>query len=142
MKMTKVFSNGKVLDKNLYEKLQVLDRTTPSFKGCENEFKKNREWWVIVKNRKIVAYCGSAYSMGVCIFIRAFVDRTMRGKGIQKLLIKKRLLAAKKNSSVAITYTTIDNYPSVNNLMSCGFKYYNPEYAYAGQNFLYFRKEI
>jgi len=57
-------------------------------------------------------------------------------------IIKIRLKAAKENSFVAITYTTKDNYPSANNLISCGFKFYFPEYAYGGDEMLYFHKDL
>jgi hypothetical protein len=43
---------------------------------------------------------------------------------------------------MAITYTSIDNYPSVNSLISQGFKFYSPEYAYGGREMLYFQKEL
>ncbi len=142
-KITKVYSRGKVLNKADYEQLQQIELTNPNFKGCGNEFKENRDWWVIKNTRgKIIAYCGSIYTHGFVIFNRAWVDRKYRGKGIQKRLINIRLKSAAKYGSTAITYTLIDNYPSANSLISCGFKLYAPEYAYAGSNVLYFRKDL
>jgi hypothetical protein len=58
-------------------------------------------------------------------------------------LISTRLRAAKqKNYKVAITYTTPNNYPSVNNLIGKGFKFYFPEYAYGGKEMLYWSKQL
>lgn len=144
MRIQKIFSQGEVLNIEVYDQLQELDKTDPNFKGCGNEFLPNRDWWVILDNKNnIIAYCGSAYSQRVCIFVRAWVDRKCRGMGIQKRLITVRLREAKKQGCyVACTYTTKDNYGSVNNLMSKDFRYYNPEYAYAGNNMLYFRKDL
>lgn len=141
-RITKIYSRGKVLNKADYESLQILEAKNPNFKGCGNEFKENRDWWIIKNTRgKIIAYCGSIYTHGFVIFNRAWVDRKHRGKGIQKRLIKIRLKSAAKYGSTTITYTTMDNYPSANNLIACGFRLYFPEYAYAGKNVLYFRKD-
>lgn len=144
MHLFKIFSFGKVIYKGLYDSLQVMDKTNPNFKGCGNEFHENREWWVMVNNKnEIVSYCGSIYSKeGICIFNRAWVDKRYRGRGIQKRMIRLRLKRAKQFCKIAITYTTLDNYQSVNNLTSCGFKYYSPEYAYGGRQMLYFMHEF
>jgi GNAT superfamily N-acetyltransferase len=141
MRTKKVFSLGKVIDARLYELVQIMDKNI--FFGCANEFKINREWWVILNDsNKVIAYCGSIYSEGICIYIRAWVRKDNRGKGLQKKLINIRYKAALKNSHTVITYTTIDNYPSANNLISQGFKLYFPEYAYGGKEMLYWIKQI
>jgi RimJ/RimL family protein N-acetyltransferase len=143
MQLFKIFSFGKVIYKGLYESLQVLDKTSASFKGCNNEFHENREWWVAVNNKnEIIAYCGSVYAKGICIFIRAWVEPKLRGKGMQKRMIRLRLKRAREVSRIAITYTTPDNYNSANNLISCGFKLYGPEYAYGGRQMLYFMHNL
>ncbi len=141
MRTKKVFSFGKTLDARLYELVQIMDKNI--FYGCANEFKINREWWVILNDaNKIIAYCGSIYTEGICIYIRAWVRKDNRGKGLQKKLINIRYKAALKNSRTVITYTTKDNYPSANNLISQGFKLYFPEYAYGGKEMLYWIKQI
>lgn len=141
MRTKKVFSLGKVIDARLYELVQIMDKNI--FFGCANEFKINREWWVILNDsNKVIAYCGSIYTEGICIYIRAWVRKDNRGKGLQKKLINIRYKAALKNSHTVITYTTIDNYPSANNLISQGFKLYFPEYAYGGKEMLYWIKNI
>lgn len=143
MKIQKVFSTGNVLNKSLYEKLQQLDRSTPSFRLCDNEFHDNRDWWVILNRKKqIIAYCGSIYSGRICIFNRAWVHKKFRGRGIQKRLIRTRLRAAKKSCYIAITYTIKENYSSINNLISCGFKIYGPSYEYGGKEMLYWRRNL
>jgi ribosomal protein S18 acetylase RimI-like enzyme len=82
------------------------------------------------------------YRDKICIFNRAWVHKSFRGMGVQKRMIRIRLKRAKEFCRIAITYTTLDNYPSVNNLTSCGFKYYNPEYAYGGRQMLYFMRKF
>jgi GNAT superfamily N-acetyltransferase len=140
MRLKKIFSFGNILDRDVYEQLRELDYTNPNFKGCADEFQFNREWWVILDQGEIVAYCGSIYSKGICIFNRAWVKKSHRGQGIQRRMIKTRLKAASTFCHIAITYTTLDNFPSANNLISCGFRLYLPEYSYGGSDKLYFQK--
>jgi len=139
MKTIKVFNRGKVLNPNLYEKLKELDYKV--FFGCNDEFKTNRDWWVITSGNTIIGYCGCGFLEGVCIFVRAWVHKDYRGQGLQKKMIKLRIKSA-YDCYIAITYTTTDNYPSANSLISQGFKLYSPEYAYAGRDMLYFQKEL
>lgn len=140
MRLKKIFSFGNILDRDTYEQLRELDYTNPNFKGCADEFQFNREWWVMLDEGEIVAYCGSIYSKGICIFNRAWVKKSHRGQGIQRRMIKTRLKAASTFCHIAITYTTLDNFPSANNLIDCGFKLYLPEYSYGGSDKLYFQK--
>ncbi len=140
MRLKKIFSFGNILDRETYEQLRELDYNNPNFKGCADEFQFNREWWVMLDEGEIVAYCGSIYSKGICIFNRAWVKKSHRGQGIQRRMIKTRLKAASTFCHIAITYTTLDNFPSANNLISCGFRLYLPEYSYGGSDKLYFQK--
>ena len=137
--LRKIFSFGKVLNQDLYDRLQILD--VKVFEGAKNEFRENREWWVIVDKETIVAYCGSLYSEGVCIFIRAWVYRPYRGQGLQSRMIKTRLKAA-KGCYKAITYVYPDNVNSINNLIKNGFLTYTPQAKYSGEEFIYFYKEL
>ena len=142
LRTKKIFSFGNVIDNNLYQRVQTMDKNI--FYGCNNEFQDNREWWVMIDNMsRIAAYCGSIYSEGICILIRAWVKKSYRGRGLQKKLINTRIKAAKKNKCyTVITYTTKDNCPSVNNLISNRFKLYFPQYAYGGNEMLYWSKKI
>lgn len=142
MRFLKVFSTGKIHDIDLYLKLQDIEINNPNFKGCPNEFKSNRDWWVVLNDKGIiVGYCGSIYSEGICIFNRAWVKKPYRGKGLHKKMIRIRLRAAKKTSGVAITYTITTNFASANNLISLGFRLYEPVYKYGGE-VLYFMKTL
>jgi GNAT superfamily N-acetyltransferase len=139
MKTIKVFNRGKVLNPNLYEELKELDYKV--FNGCNDEFKSNRDWWVMTSGNVIIGYCGCAFTEGLCIFVRAWVHKDYRGQGLQKKMIRLRIKSA-YDCHIAITYTTTDNCPSANNLISQGFKFYTPEYAYGGREMLYFQKEL
>jgi predicted GNAT family acetyltransferase len=141
-KAKKIFSHGKIIHDDLYQRVKIMDVNI--FSGCNDEFQKNREWWVLLDDEnKIAAYCGSVYSSNICIMVRGWVKKQHRGQGLQKKLIKIRLNAAKKNNCyIVITYTTKDNCPSSNNLISQGFKLYLPEYEYGGKEMLYWNKLI
>lgn len=141
MKLKKVFTTGTVHDEKRYNELKELDSRV--FYGCGDEFLLNRDWWIAVEEDKIVAYCGCLYSPdNICIFVRAWVHRDYRGKGMQKRMIRARLKAARVSCTYAITYTTYDNVPSANNLIKCKFFLYEPQYAYAGRDKLYFKRML
>jgi RimJ/RimL family protein N-acetyltransferase len=140
MRLVKIFNCGKVINENLYLRLKILDARV--FFGCNNEFKKNRDWWVIVDDNNIIAYCGCLYSQKICIFVRAWVYKEYRGLGIQKRMIKARIKYAKKICTTVITYTSTNNIISANNLLKNGFLLYNPMYKYSGSDVLYFKKDL
>lgn len=99
-----------------------------------------------------IAWCGiepigfailGLWDDGTCFLARAGLIESARGKGLHKRLITARENYAKKNNySAVITYTIKDNYSSMNNLASRGYKLYEPEYPYAADNCMYFIKEI
>lgn len=74
---------------------------------------------------------------------RVAVLKEFRGNGIQKSFIDIRMRYAKRLGwKGVLTYTTADNYPSINSLMHRGFSIYSPEYAWSGREMLYFKKEF
>ncbi len=74
---------------------------------------------------------------------RAGVLSGHRGRGIQCRLIRARIKWAKRNDvEVLLTYTTLDNFESMSNLLKCGFRFHTPEMEWAGSGVMYFRKEI
>lgn len=142
MRLIKIFSQGTVLNEHAYDSLRMLDQHIV-FPGCNNEFQKNREWWVMQDvSGMIIAYCGCLLSQGVCIFVRAWVHSSVRGKGLQRKMIKARIKTAKETCQVAITYTTKDNIASINNLIKEGFLIYIPQEKYSGTEVLYWRRQL
>ena len=139
MRIKKIYNCGKIINLDLYNRLINLD--TAMF-GESYEFKRNRDWWVIVDKNKIIAYCGCLYSEGVCIFNRAWVYKKYRGKGLQRRMITTRLNAARKSCYVAVTYTLRNNLVSANNLIKRKFLLYEPHYKYVGDDVLYFKLDL
>lgn len=87
------------------------------------------EWFLLELNSIPVAYCGwHPEEIGddgarVGFLARAGVSPSARGKGFQKLMINTRCEAIRKvGLTVATTYTSATNAPSMNSLIACGFK--------------------
>ena len=141
MRLKKIFNSGQIINDALYSQLIELDKIC--FPGCANEFKDNRDWWVIEDKGTIVAYCGSLYFDKFCMFNRAWVNRNYRGQGWQRRMIKKRIEQARQNKcKKVITYTLINNQVSSNNLIKMGFLLYEPEWKYVGSEVNYFIKSV
>ena len=101
------------------------------------------QWWVALDGNIPIAYAGvKLLDDGFAYLCRAGVLPGYRGNNLQTRLIRVRVAWAKKQGATkAITYTVLENPASSNNLIKCGFKLYNPEYTWGGQNCLYwFRK--
>lgn len=70
---------------------------------------------------------------GVVYFDRAAVLPAFRGRGLQRRLIRRRIVEARADGArVAITYTMHGLAVSGNNLIKCGFRKYVPAYAWVG----------
>jgi predicted GNAT family acetyltransferase len=109
------------------------------------KFDDGTVWIALVEQGKLCAYAGiKALGSDVWYLNRAGVKRQYRGKGLQCRLIKARLKLAKRmGAKLAITYTILGNADSSNNLIRCGFKIYEPQYAWAGKTqSIYWRKEL
>ena len=141
MRLQKIYSQGKIINADLYRRLIVLDGKI--FNGCSNEFKRNRDWWVILDTGIIIAYCGCLYSENICVFVRAWVHEPYRGNGLQRRMISIREKAARLFKCYAlVTYTLTDNIHSANNLIRRGFKIHDPQYKYVGKGVIYFIKSV
>jgi citrate lyase synthetase len=127
----------------LYRQLEELDLI--NFPNCgDSEFQSNRDWWVVLNTEEeIIAYCGSLYESGICVFVRAWVHKQYRNRGLHKKMITTRVNAAyNRNSKCVVTYTMRENLASANNLIRKGFLLHNPQFAWVGRDVLYFIKHI
>lgn len=105
-------------------------------------------WFVGSDNGKAVCYASmkvlAGADTGSAYLSRCGVLRSHRGQGLQKRLLKARERAAKAEglTGYLITYTVTDNAPSINSLISCGFKAFSPDLPWAGTDVVYFRKKL
>ena len=101
-------------------------------------------WWVAYDGDVPVAYAGVKLLEGNLAFLcRAGVLPAWRGKGLQAKLIRARVSWVKKQGMTrAVTYTVLENPPSSNNLIKCGFKLYTPQWKWGGSDALYWFKNL
>ena len=103
-------------------------------------------WWLGTVDGVAVAFAGLTPTWAdprIGYLCRAGVVRDMRGHGIQKRLIRLRLLRARRLGMYsAVTDTTAANLPSANSLISCGFRLYDPATRWAADGALYWRRAI
>lgn len=77
------------------------------------------------------------------ILTRAGVAEDVRGRGLHRVLIQARIDWAKSRQlDSIITYTSVDNHASSNNLIDLGFKLYNPAHPWVGEGFLYWIRSL
>lgn len=102
-------------------------------------------WWLALEGKSKVGFGGYRLIEGgdTAFLNRAGVLPFFRGRGIQRRLIRTRLSHAKRSGArVAITYTTADNVWSANNLIRTGFVMYRPQQYWAGNEMVYWWKDL
>lgn len=104
-----------------------------------DEYQESDVLWLLYFNNEPVGFCGvKNLKHNICYFSIAGILPQHRGKGLHKRLISVRKRYAKASGALClITYTIISNPCSYNNLQNSGFKLYEPEYKYHGDNCLY-----
>lgn len=115
-----------------------------AFPGEEVRDFSDDHCWVILDGKKEVGFCSlSVLEEENAVFLSRAAS-FQPGYGIHRKSILHRLAWAKKfGSKSAITYVSKDNYLSIANLIRTGFRFYDPEWAYAGRkDYFYFQKKI
>jgi GNAT superfamily N-acetyltransferase len=122
--------------------LDLLD--AKCFPGLEPYLKPGAYWWLAVDGLGAAAFAGLKYvGHNTGFLCRVGVDKAYRGLGLHKKLIRLREAKARKLGwKWIITYTSPLNVKSANNLISCGYKLYDPQTKYGVENALYFRKKL
>lgn len=106
------------------------------------------QWWIMMDaDDEPMGFCQAGPSElveGAWFLGRAGILPEHQGQGLQKSLIQIRLDYLKAiGVTEAVTYTSNDNYPSANSLISMGFKLTEfPEKFKDNDGFLYWRKHI
>ena len=90
-----------------------------------------------------VAFCSARECEERVVFLaRAGVLPVANGNRLQRRMIHARLRWAQEEGAYCcITYCMFENHASIVNLLKCGFKFYVPEWKWAG-DVHYFRKDI
>jgi predicted acetyltransferase len=65
-----------------------------------------------------------------------------RGRGLQKLMIQKRVTYARRRKWSVVVTDTHENLASANSLIACGFRLYAPDTKWSFETSLYWRKQL
>lgn len=102
---------------------------------------KERAWWWLARWDDVDAGFGGLLEVdnGSSGFLcRAGVVPDFRGRGIQLRLIQERVRYSRTcGHKQVLTYTSLQNAASNNNLIRAGFRQYIPEYPWVGSSFIY-----
>lgn len=136
----RLVSRPEAIDEDAIEVVRKMD--TAFFPGCEvSRLKESYVWLAYSPTGNPVGYASMYYleKENYGYFSRAAIKADHRRKGLHTRLIRCRVNLAKRLGwSGVLTYTATDNSASANSLVNLRFRLYNPQYRWAGKDFLYF----
>ena len=107
---------------------------------------KDGWWWLLKDGPSIIGFAGLKIWRQIPttgFLYRAGIIPRYQGCGLHKRLIKARIRFAKKLGMGRVaTYTVSDNYPSMNALVSQGFRFWQPYRRLEGREMLYFLLDL
>jgi len=121
---------------SLHHRIFGQHAPAPSFDGY---------WWIAEGSGKPIGFCGLSLNVatkGAGFLCRAGVIGAYRGQGIQKQMIRLRERKAISLGLEQLVTYTIDNPPSANSLIACGYRTYSPKHKWAATEAVYWRREI
>jgi len=110
-----------------------------------DDFDLDGQLWLCHTGNAPVAFCAARHlkdenSVFLC---RAGVLPFANGHRLQHRMIHARLRWAREISATcALTYTLFHNHASIVNLLKCGFRFYEPNWKWAGRDVHYFRRDL
>lgn len=134
IQQTKDFDAIEKLDKRIFPTDDRIER------------KLGGAYWLLHHSGRKVGFCALhplPYEPSVCFLARAGILQAHQGNGLQKRMINVRVRHAQAQGfSHVLTYAWIRNPQSISNLIKTGFKMYEPATYWAGDEMLYFIKDI
>jgi len=108
---------------------------------------EDHQFWKYMKGERIIGMCSAVVrpEKFYVYLSSAGVSPYGRKLGIQRRMIRLRCDWGKRQGAThAVTYTLVDNYPSIVNLLKCGFRFaFEPRgWVGVGPNVHYFEKEL
>lgn len=101
-----------------------------SFTDCKWPGDDHTYWVARTGAGDVAGFCSAAYWPDLkCAYLsRAAVTVAARGKGLQRRMIAARVkwVTEETDAKAVWTYTRVDNYPSIINLIRAGFKFIKP----------------
>ena len=104
-------------------------------------------YWTLTDNKTHVGFTSAVFrpEKGYVYLSYAITMPTCREKGLQRRMIQHRLRWAKRQGAFyVVTYTLLHNYPSIINLLRCGFKFAATPRGWLGHgsDVHYFEKQL
>lgn len=103
-------------------------------------------WWIIYYEAEPVGFASISPSRtypNIGVYLSsAGVLNSHRGKGLQKRLIRVRLRYARTLGKKWAISETVENPVSANNLITCGFRSFQPENPWSYRNAHYWRCKL
>lgn len=102
-------------------------------------------WWLIMKDSSPAAFAGiqpSCQWLDTMYMVRAGVAPAYQGQGLQKRLIRIRERFARKQGMNWLITSTYANMRSANNLISCGFRIFEPTLEWGAEGTIYWSKQL
>lgn len=111
--------------------------------GDEHAWDYDHKFWVAyaVGGRRL-GFCSAVHweKRNAVFLSRAAVVKSARGTGLHQQMIFHRVMWAwAQGVDRVVTYTTLQNYPSMINLLDCGFRFYQPAENWVGKRVHYFQ---
>lgn len=101
-------------------------------------------FWVARDQRgRVAGFCSATYDpkLQQVFLSRAAVVTWAQGCKLHRRMVQMReLWSWFQGAKEIVTYTTLQNYPSMVNLLACGFSFYKPTPAWVNRRVHYFRK--
>ena len=102
-------------------------------------------FWVYENRYNVLGFCSAVIlpESNHLYLSRAAVIVQAQGKGLQAKMIRARLAwGIEHGCSLAKTYTSPKNYPSIVSLLKCGFRFYTPTDLSLGTRMHYLKKDL
>jgi GNAT superfamily N-acetyltransferase len=125
----------------IWDEFQLAQNTEDKWPGDDHSY------WVLTDGKDHHALTSAVFrpEKGYVYLSYAIIMPTYQANGLQRRLIQHRLRWAKRQGAIyAVTYTLLHNYPSIMNLLRCGFRFAETPrgwYGY-GPNVHYFEKQL
>ena len=127
--------------RELYDEFQVYHSKKDSWPGDDHTY------WALYDGEQPIGLTSAVFrpEKGYVYLSYAIIIPGHEAKGLQRKLINHRLRWAKKQGAIyAVTYTLLKNYPSMINLLRCGFRLVHEPRGWLGygEGVHYFEKQL
>lgn len=127
--------------RELWDDFQAAQHKEDKWPGDDHTY------WVLLQGDEAVGLTSAVFrpEKGYVYLSYAIIMPHVKSKGLQRRLIHHRLRWGKRQGAIyATTYTVLHNYPSIMNLLRCGFRFAAQPRGWLGygENFHYFEKQL